>query len=302
MDDRTLTPTSAAVAHANAKIRRSESHIKDLDLAIRSFFGARPFTLVSQVNEEKTEEVWSIQVDTIPEEIESIFADAVHNLRTPLDKILSTGFRHPLLHMPNAKAHNIKFPFAEDLQQLDRQLALLSAHLSEPVIDFIRRAEPYRGGAGHILWAINKLDNHDKHRALLQPTKLSFTTANFRQIISSNGFMLCLGSRRGKHLVPVAGATPGAWHLEQPVKELQPTLRQAIPSISDYYLEFTSSHDDMEVFTTTPGANVSANLQPNLNIALRHFDGLEGQPILDVLTSMHRAVADTVNAFSADFF
>lgn len=287
---------------AFAKLERAKTHISDLEAAIRTFVGAHPYRLTSQVNDQGTEEVWSIQVDPVPEVIECMAADAIHNLRTPIDKILAAGFRNNAIHTDNSALGRLKFPFSDHPNGITLPLEELGKHLTRDAIDFITKVEPYKGGVGRLLWAINTLDNRDKHRALTEPVKLSFSTTHHRTTWAPNGLILRMGSRRGRHMVPTPDARPGAWDMHQPVEALCPILRLSPASVSDYFLEFTSPHDDMEVFTTTPGTKVCANVQPSLNIAFSDVDGLEGEPAIKVLKMMCDAVESALSDFRKKFF
>ena len=267
---------------AFAKVRRAESHINDLKAAVRAFLNTNPYRLVSQVNPEATEEVWSFAIDPIPEDIECFAADALHNLRTPLDKILTAGFPVSEIHQREAILRRIQFPVADTSDKLNRSLANLESHLTSDVISFLRDLEPYQGGAGDVLWAISTLDNWDKHHALLQPVRPSVTSMEFGQIIGTCGRLLRMGSQRGKHMVPVPDARPGAWHMHQPVEALRPILRMK-PASTETYLEYTAPYDDMEILTTTPGAQLHANIRPVLSIAFKELAGWEGIPVLKAL-------------------
>ena len=286
---------------AFAKVRRAEAHIRDLKAAIRAFLNTRPYRLVPQLNEKVTEAVWNFDVDPIPEEIECIAADALHNLRTPLDKMLAAAFRSPGLHRDKASIQKLKFPAAEGAKNLADLLAGQEEHLTKPVIDFLRETEPYPGGAGKAFWTINQLDNRDKHRALLEPIKLSFSTAHFRQVAVHKGYLLRLGSKRGKHLVPVPDARQGAWDMHQPEQTLCPTLRLEPLTVADYYLEFTAPYDDMEVLTTTPGAQVHANVKPNLSLAFSDSRSFEGVPVVNALETMRESVLTLIENFGKRF-
>ena len=268
---------------------------------MRAFLDTNPYRLISRVNRRKTEEIWSFAVDPIPQEIECIAADAIHNLRTPLDKMLTAGFREQAIHHLSAKTQGIKLPATDSLNHLNANLTKLEDHLTRPVIRFLRDLEPYQGGSGELLWVINTLDNWDKHRALLQPVRPMITNTEFGQIKVASGQMLRMGSRRGKHFVPVPDARPGAWHMHQPVEALRPIFRIK-PASTETYLEFTAPHDDMEILTTTPGAHLSANIKPVLNIAFSDVPGWEGLPVLVSLETMRKKVLDVLTSFQDQFF
>lgn len=287
---------------AFSKVRRAEAHIKEMKSAIRTFLDAIPYRLVAKPNDEATEAVWKIEVDAIPENIECIAADALHNLRTPLDKMLTADFRNPLLHHDKAAIQKVKFPAAEGPKHLRDVLANQEEHLTPPIIKFLRDAKPYPGGTGHVLWTINQLDNRDKHRALLEPIRLGFSTLEVGRIAVFEGALLRLGSKRGKHMLPAPDAVPGAWDMHQPDVALRPIMRRPPLTVSGAFLEFTAPYDDMEVLTTTPGAQIYANIKPTLNIAFSGATGFEGVPVVNALETMRESVLALLEDFGKRFF
>jgi len=58
----------------------------------------------------------------------------------------------------------------------------------------------------------------------------------------------------------------------------------------------------MEVFTSTPGAKVYANVQPTLNIAFRDIEGFEGEPVVKALETMRQAASCILSEFMRTFF
>lgn len=287
---------------AFAKLERAKTHTSDLDTAIRAFLKTRPYRLTSQLNDQRTEEVWSIAVDPVPSSIECLAADAIHNLRTPIDKMLAAGFRNSAIHTSNAVIRGLKFPFADHPNGLKSPLEGLEKHLTLDAIEFINKAQPYKGGAGSILWAINTLDNRDKHRALTEPIKLGFPVIEGRTVAVFSGLLLRMGSRRGKHMVTDPDAPQGARHLVAPSEADAPILRLTPGTVNDYFLEYTAPYDDMEIFTTTPGAKFYADVKPSLNIAFSDVEGFEGEPVVKALETMRKAVEIVLTDFRAKFF
>ena len=102
-------------------------------------------------------------------------------------------------------------------------------------------------------------------------------------------------------MIPVAGATQGAWHMHQPVEKSKPILR-ANPLTGGTYLEFTAPHNDMEILTTTAFTKVDADIKPALNIAFSEIEGLEEEPVVAVLQKMRDVVEGTLVEFRDRFF
>ncbi|MEH3105497.1 MAG: hypothetical protein PGN12_16550 [Sphingomonas phyllosphaerae] len=285
-----------------AKLERARLHIRDVDSAIKLFFDKRPYRLAPEVDASGAEEVWSFVLDAIPLEIECAIADAVHNIRTPLDRMLSAGFRYDKIHTESAKPGALKFPVGNHANEMPSLLKYLSDHFTVDVIDFLREIEPYRGGAGDIIWVINTLDNRDKHRSLAEPIKMSFTDLAFQELVITGALLLRWGSRKGQHLVraPEALPKPGKNVMHQPVDELRP--RVIGNSVADRRFLFSSPHDDMEFITTTPGAGIYSNFEPTFNIGLHDMARFSGVPVVSALTELYDSVETILMRFEERFF
>lgn len=286
---------------AFAKLEYAQEHIETLRNALLAFLHSKPYRLVS-TKSNNAEEIWSIAVDPIPHKIECIAADAVHNIRTPLDKMIAAGFPHKCTHTVHASLQKLFFPSGNDKTSFEHNLVKLRSHVTAPVIEFLRSAEPYASGKGNIFRAINRLDNSDKHHALLEPIKFAFSSASFGEIIVREGFLLRIGSPRGKHMVPVPDARPGAWHMYQPVDHLKPITKAHPYLLNGIGLEFTSPYDDMEVFTTTPGAQPYIEIAPNLNLAFNNISDFAGIPVLEALDMMRTATSSLLEEYKKTFF
>ncbi|NCU10918.1 MAG: hypothetical protein GXC70_01940 [Sphingomonadaceae bacterium] len=286
---------------ALSKIERADTHISHLKDALQTFFKHNPYRILPQLNDDQTEQVWTVAIADLPCQLDAIAADAIHNLRTPLDKMLAAGFPHPKLHTEKAKVGSLKFPGIVHKNELEGILAKLEKHLTKPVIEFLEASQPYNGGAGEALSIINQLDNRDKHRALLEPIKLGFSTLQVGSIRVRNGNLLRLGSAKGQHMIPVPEAREGAWNMHQPIEALRPTI-QITPPMRTTHLAFTAPYDDMELFTTTVGAEVQADVKPAINVAFSESGFLEGEPVLYALEVMRKSVEATLTHFKTEFF
>jgi len=281
---------------ATSKLKRADQHIGALEAEVEKFLRSDPYRFDGKTNKKKAREVWSIVVDPIPADIEVIAADAVHNLRTPLDKMLASGFRDPRLHTSQSSAQKIKFPGVRHVKELRTVLAGLGQHLTPDVIDFIESTEPYIGGAGEAICIINALDNRDKHRALLEPMKSGFATLGMEEVKVYEGRMFRLGSSHGTNFIDNGD---GYW--VAPTDEKRAILRKNEVS-GRHYMEFWSAHDDMEVFTLTPGAKFDIKIEPHLNVSFKDAGGFDGVPVVDALRSMQALVTKIVTDFRAKFF
>lgn len=282
---------------AVSKLKRADDHIGALQTEVDKFLRSNPYRIEGKINKKGTREVWSIVIDPIPSDITVIAADAVHNLRTPLDKMLASGFRDSRLHTPQSSAQKIKFPGVRHAKELRKVLADLSQNLTPDVIDFIASTQPYIGGAGEAICIINALDNRDKHRALLEPMKSGFATSGMEEVRVYSGWMFRIGSPRGTNFIP----SSDGGHLVAPSDDKRAILRKN-EKTGRHYLEFWSEHDDMEVFTLTPGAKFDIKIEPHLNVAFKDAGSFDGVPVVDALRSMQTLVDQIVTEFRARFF
>lgn len=282
-----------------SKVRRAEKHIADLNAEIKGFLSGNPYRIVGHLNAQKSERIWRIHVNSIPFEISNIAADAIHNLRTPLDKMLTDGAPRSAIHLNKPDIATIKFPFFDHVNESRKFRERLEKNFTAGVVKFLLDREPYRGGEGSVLWAINHLDNRDKHRSIVAPISTGFGTTQVHGFSIIGGKLLRMGSRKGKHMV----AHPnGSGDLIAESDTLAPIYRLNPVLASPGYLEFTSPHDDMEVCTTTPGGKLNADIKPSLAIAFSNIAGFEGEPIIQSLDKMRQAVIATIESFSAKFY
>ncbi|KKB81006.1 hypothetical protein VW35_02210 [Devosia soli] len=284
---------------AKAKLRRADTHIADLDRALGAFLETRPFTTRSDIIA-NVGQVWRFVPTAIPLEIESIVADAVHNLRTPLDKMLTAYADH--IADVSRKGHRHKgigFPTGANVNAFERSLADQKKHFPAAVIDFLKDAEPYRGGKGALIFAMHDLDIGEKHHPLLMPIILGSRKKQLGTMKTSQGFPLRWGSRSGSHMVPASHARPGQWDMVVPDGVLKPVYRTG-PS-GERFLEFSTPYDDMEFLTTTPGTVVDMDFQPNLSVGFYDIPDFEGQPIVDVLKLARSMVEEILASFECRF-
>lgn len=287
--------TADPLAPAFNKIQRARHHIRELRASTRTFLQSKPYRLTSRVNRKTTEEVWRLSVDPIPWEIECQAADALHNLRTPLDKVLAADFPNSAIHTRKAERSAIKFPAANSTNQFENVIERIQDHLQPTVIEYLRSLQPYPGGTGEFLHLINHLDNQDKHRSLLEPMKASLTSVQQKQLIVQNGRALRIGSRHGRHMLGFPGG------MMQPNPDLRPVYMPNYAEAKPGALEYTSRPNDFEILTTDPGAHVHLEFEPKLYLSFAHIEALETKPAADLLEKWAQTVEDILNDFGAHF-
>ncbi|MDQ3023917.1 MAG: hypothetical protein M3R04_05985 [bacterium] len=149
------------------KIERAEKHIQELEAEINAFLAVNPYRLVPQhdpVTGDFTHHVF--EVDPAPSSIAIIFGDILNNLRATLD--------HLIYELVTANAGNPGdkwrggFPIAESEKGFVQLMSEGQVDgIPQAAQDIIRLIQPYKGGTGHSLWQLTKLNNINKHRSVV---------------------------------------------------------------------------------------------------------------------------------------
>jgi len=153
------------IARIHLKIERAKKHINDLYAAEEAFHGPKPHELsVKHHLDTGKKEIYISHLAKIPDEIGIIAGDAFHNLRSALDHLA----RQLSLMLPGANPDNeFNFPFFNRANQFETFLKGIKKTLRKDAIDVLAAVQPYKGGRGHQLWVLNRLDNIDKHRIII---------------------------------------------------------------------------------------------------------------------------------------
>ena len=149
-----------------AKLERANKHISDLEPEWRSFSSGGAYSILFKDDTDKRERSYYLAVaKDIPQIIPLIAGDALQNLRSVLDHLayhlvaVGTGQQGPF--------PRTYFPICESATEYKSESPRKVKGMRQDAIDAIDAIEPYRGGAGHILWQLHRLNNIDKHRLLL---------------------------------------------------------------------------------------------------------------------------------------
>ncbi|MER9665576.1 hypothetical protein [Mesorhizobium sp. M0203] len=285
------------LASAFSKIERAKTHIQDLNARIEAFFGDNPYEISSHVDSKRCEEIWEVRLTKpIPPAIFNIIEDAVHNIRAPLDKMLSA------YAVRNGKSpRGVWFPIADTLQQLkkpDSQPRRGIKKLPQQVYPFILKSKPYKRG-NPLLWWLHQIDIGDKHWDEIVSVR-SHPTFRLKRLAVYYGVPLIVGSKRGHHLVQEK--LPGCLELLQ-----QAGKPMAMFDIGPTgHLEFGISEKTVktgyEFLTTTPGAKFKIEFHPSFEITLRQIPGFEREPVVSTLNQMRDLVERLLITFEKRFF
>jgi hypothetical protein len=162
---------AGSVDGIRAKIERAKEHIRDLDIAKKSFFETDPYKILSKFQPEfgdKGQTIHYVSVSNrIPIRIALIAGDAIHNLRTALDQLtVQLGL---VSGLSEAECAHLYFPICESAEKYKTDSPRKVKGIRNVIVQAINDAEPYKGGTEHgdVLWSLHKLDITDKHRLLI---------------------------------------------------------------------------------------------------------------------------------------
>jgi hypothetical protein len=153
------------LASVRLKIGRAKCHIADLRLALRHFAGSQPYRVDNRPDPATGGPVYFLAgVADVPQAISVIAGDAIHNLRCALDHL---AYQLVMVGAGSVPSHHVYFPVVDDPVENKHKFDKDVGGMRPAAADAIRDLEPHKGGKGHRLWVLHKLNNTDKHRLLL---------------------------------------------------------------------------------------------------------------------------------------
>lgn len=158
--------TSDQLLGVRLKIERTEHHIRDLELAIDDFVGMKPYEIGIKFDANTGQKIYYVtRVEEVAPRIGLIVGDALNNLRSALEHLAMQLF---LIGPGGGKEKDIGFPIIDtsDKAKYISSRAAKVEGIAPSAIAMIDAIEPFKGGKGHSLWALHRLNNIDKHRRL----------------------------------------------------------------------------------------------------------------------------------------
>ena len=155
-------------------LERAKHHIRDLKQVIQAFKNEQPqpWSYEIDTDSQPPNTVYKIRFHKLPpSDATCILFDAANNLRATLDQI---GYSAAIAS-GKIKPERTKFLFGNDVKDPSKWK---STDLPAEIVDLFRSIEPYEGGNGQRLWAVNRLCNLKKHSQLV-PTKITGAVARF---------------------------------------------------------------------------------------------------------------------------
>src|SRR6266404_5724765 len=211
------------------KLERAKTLISELNVGVEAFNASRPYEIGTNVYFDR--KAWRFIPKCVPPDLEAIAADAIHNIRTPLDKML-TEIADKRAPRDDKRHRGFGFPTSrEGPEGFKRALTRLEEYLAGDVIEFLRKTEAYPGGKGHILQAVHDMDLDDKHQPLLIPTKIGMQFIRADKFGVTDGFLLTtLGAQWHGNIEPTFNVAFGQTGVSdgKPAVEFLEDARQAV--------------------------------------------------------------------------
>lgn len=161
-----------------AKVARAKKHLIDLQAAIDVYAAGHPYTVRERIEGKKQRKVWRLAFTADPANTDTplIAADAIYNLRSSLDHLMSSM-------VPRNQRSSVMFPVyfegvwgaprpGEDKQRSKERARWASdtKSLGEPALAILKGLQPADGGGDEdgidLLRLLYRLSNRDKHEKL----------------------------------------------------------------------------------------------------------------------------------------
>lgn len=259
---------------AFAKVERAKTQIDDINNSIKKWVQSGPYRVVHQVNAYDPDEViWSFKFDRPPPDFAILIGEAAHNIRSPLDQILSA------IAEQTGSSDGVAFPFGKTADIFKGAVSKQKKLLPASAITMIEKLEAYpRGnyaGGNDLLWSLNEINRTDKHRPKLIPIGDTRAWQVGWLGVEKGGMALIMGDRSGAHLR---------------VGDYIPSRRPP------------SADDELEFLTTRPNTTFHTDMHPMMNVAFKDIQPIKGEPVAAVLHQMRDLVERILLTFEKRFF
>ena len=251
------------------KTKRAKEHIADLEKCIHMLYDGKLYAFTPERDPQTRCPLYRLaKLPTIDLWLSILAGDAIQNLRTSLDHLVQHLY---LVNNPYASVNEqISFSIGgnHSAGEYEPELRRKVQGIHPDAVEDLLKIEAYKGGNGHRLWALNALNNADKHRLLLiidiHPPRFNVGAFMHGQMMASRVF--------GDAVVPKF--------------DLFVNPAQSDPlKVGDI------------IHTGAPDAEIEKQIQFSPVIAFSEPGICEGQPILEVLHETTQLVDGVVDAF-----
>ena len=259
---------STTVAPIRAKVTRAEQHIEDFGLRARAFYDNKPYVIRFQEYPATRQRIYYLaSVQDVPLNVASIAADALQNLRAPLDHI---AYQLERKGCGGAKPRQkVYFPIADSAAEYKPLRDRYIKRAGQAAIEAIDATEPYRDGKGHALWQLHALNKPDKHHLQLE------AGAYFRSVDMGSVLRRTLRATPGW---PGPADFPGGLFIRP--QDVHLPLKLGDPLMSESM--------DLEV---------DENLEFRFDISFNEPGIIEPEPVLETLQNMANLIGALIDVF-----
>ena len=149
------------------KIDRARKHIDEIAVDVAKYVALPPYhwETVPAGTTDWTKVI--IRLDRpIPDELSVVVGDAVHNMRSALDNMVSALARHNGV-TSNSKLNKVYFPTGQTKHEFEQACDGLRPFVGAFATQALKTLEVFDGGSGDLLKILGTLSNRDKHRLLI---------------------------------------------------------------------------------------------------------------------------------------
>jgi hypothetical protein len=247
-----------------AKIERAKEYIAEFGTDGQAFLKSHPYSAVGQLDPQSGEVSFVVRTShVIPPRLAVIAADALRNLRIPLDIIW-----HQVWSKGAGGYGKLYFPFVETADELEARFKTVKQPPHKAAVNILRTAKAYKSGH-KFLRALHKGDAKDKHEVPL------LAAATYQKCII--------------HL-PRDLAWPGG----KGPTEIESVI---VPSSGFLFLEDGTELPLAIHLDTEAGPVVDMKCDLTADIAFGQGEILEGEPVLKTLHEASQFVDRLVDAF-----
>lgn len=168
------------------RLERALHYLQSLEVEVTRWVENRPYRLWTEFNPKSGKNlIWAEVLEQPPAKLGLIIGDCLHNLRSALDNLsYELALAHYGGRLPSNIASSSAFPLLGSMQEFTRKARDMIKGIHPAAQTIIEDLQPYYGGKGVRLTALNKLSNRDKHRlphvTLAAPATINFHTTDPR--------------------------------------------------------------------------------------------------------------------------
>jgi hypothetical protein len=252
------------------KVERAKKHVQELHAIHGRFVQTNPVRVGPYRQPDRRLAYAVCEIDPIPIEMSLVTGDILHNLRCALDHLARQLVMIGPRPDPNTE---FNFPIHNKVGDHKACLKAIKKQVRSDAIDAFAAIEAYRGGKGHDIWILNRLNNVDKHRVIV-------TVGAATRAINVGAIMTEMMVKADERAAKIVAANPNALDLW-----MRPADKQCPLKVGDV------------IFTDLPDAEPNEKLQFRFEIAFHEPQIIEDKPLIETVHHLVDLVSSTIDAF-----